>query len=88
MSDLDDLDRPVWGAEQIGRLAGLLKPDGTVDTRKTFYALEEGYLNADKVGRRWTSTPRRIRKFFSGLKDETGWKPNLTEEQKKKLQAA
>ncbi len=65
MTDLE-LDTPIWGAEAIGRLAGVFKPDGTVDIRRTFYLLEADYLDADKVGRRWTSTPRRIRRQFAG----------------------
>jgi hypothetical protein len=28
--------------------------------------LEEGHLPADKCGRDWVTTPRRLRKHFSG----------------------
>jgi hypothetical protein len=62
----NDSDVPVWGAEAIGRIAGVLKDDGSVDLRRTFYLLESGYLDADKFGRRWASTPRRIRRRFTG----------------------
>jgi len=61
-----ELDTPIWGAKPIGREAGLLKSDGKVDLRKTFYALEAGYLDADKIGRHWVTTPRRIRRQFAG----------------------
>jgi len=64
--DNSDLDRPIWGAEEIGREAGLIDENGIVDTRKAFYLLERGLLPATKVGRQWTSTPRRIRRVFAG----------------------
>jgi hypothetical protein len=62
----DDLDRPLWGAEAIGREARLLDKAGNVDTRKTYYGLENRYLDADKYGQLWVSTPRRIRRAFAG----------------------
>ena len=62
----DHLDRPIYGAEPIGREANLLKDDGSVDLRKVYHALERGYLDADKFGRLWASTPRRIRRTFAG----------------------
>jgi hypothetical protein len=63
---LDDPDRPIWGAEAIGREAGLVDADGNVDVRKTFYLLEKGLLPAVKVGRQWSTTPRRLRGVFAG----------------------
>jgi hypothetical protein len=62
----NDLDRPLWGAEAIAREANLLDDNGDVDTRKAFYLLEKGLLPATKIGRLWTSTPRRIRRVFAG----------------------
>jgi hypothetical protein len=62
----NDLDRPIFGAEPIGREANLVDKDGNVDLRKTYYALERGYLDANKFGRTWVSTPRRIRRQFAG----------------------
>jgi hypothetical protein len=61
-----NLDRPLWGAEAIGREANVVDDDGNVDLRKTFYLLEKGRLPGTKVGRLWTSTPRRIRRIFAG----------------------
>jgi hypothetical protein len=60
------LDEPLYGAESIGRAAHLFDDDGNVDIRKTYYALEKGYIDADKFGRLWVSTPRRIRRAFAG----------------------
>jgi hypothetical protein len=54
-TEIDDLDRFVYGAENIGRVINL-------DARKTFYALEAGYIDADKFGTRWRSTKRRLLK--------------------------
>ena len=62
----DKLDTPLYGAEAIGRAAHLLNEDGDVDTRNTYYVLERGYIDADKFGRQWVSTPRRIRRAFMG----------------------
>jgi hypothetical protein len=62
----DDLDRPLWGAEQIGRAAGLLNDDGTVDLRKVYYHLENKHLPADKAGKQWISSTRRILRVFTG----------------------
>jgi hypothetical protein len=66
MQDDQLLDRPIWGAEAIGREAGCLDDKGNVDLRRTFYLLEKGLLPAVKVGRQWSSTPRRLRRFFAG----------------------
>jgi hypothetical protein len=61
-----NLDRPIWGAEKIGEEAGLVDEAGNVDLRRTFYALERGHIPAEKKGRLWVSTPRRIRRAFAG----------------------
>ena len=50
---IDPLDRPVWGAEDIGKIANR-------GVRQTFNLLETGKIDAAKVGRVWTSTPRKI----------------------------
>lgn len=50
---IDPLDRPVWGAEDIGKIANR-------GVRQTFYLLETGKIDAAKGGRVWTSTPRRV----------------------------
>jgi hypothetical protein len=71
--DKDPLDRWVYGAENIGAEADLYVRDKNgeivldengnrkVDVRKAHYALEKGYISAEKFGRLWRSTPRRIR---------------------------
>ena len=41
MSD-ENLDRPIYGAEAIGREAHLLDDKGDVDVRKAYHALERG----------------------------------------------
>lgn len=60
-----ELDRPLLGAHAIGRAAHLFTRKGRVDIRKTFYALEKGYIDADKFGRRWVTT-LRIRSAYVG----------------------
>jgi hypothetical protein len=61
MTASDDLDRLIWGAEKIGAAAGLFLPNGSVDLDATYYKLKRGYLPAQKVGRQYVSTSRRIR---------------------------
>jgi hypothetical protein len=65
-SNNDDLDLPIWGAEAIGRCAGVFADDGSVDLRRTFYLLEKRLLPADKFGRIWASNasshPTRFRR--------------------------
>jgi hypothetical protein len=62
----DDLDRPLWNAEAIGRYANILHEDGNVDIRRTYYLLEKKLLPGSKVGQHWVSTPRRLRSVYAG----------------------
>jgi len=55
----DDLDRPIWGVKAIAIAANLT-------TRQTYHALEKGHLPASKAGRKWVTTPRRLRAVFAG----------------------
>jgi hypothetical protein len=57
-SDLDELDKPVWGAEAIGALIG--KPRAA-----TFHLLETGKIPARRIGRQWVTTKRRLREHFN-----------------------
>jgi hypothetical protein len=57
---LDPLDMFIYGARAIAAAANLRTDDGEPDERAAFHALESGYLDADKFGRRWRSTTRRI----------------------------
>jgi hypothetical protein len=54
-----DLDTPIWGARDIG--AVLNRPP-----RKTYYLLEAGLLPAEKVGKSWVSTRRRLLALVQG----------------------
>jgi hypothetical protein len=47
------LDRPVWGAENFASIINR-------SVSQTFNLLERGKLDATKVDRLWTSTPRRL----------------------------
>lgn len=48
-----DLDTPVWGAAAIARVINRSE-------RATFHALEKRLLPAEKVGKIWVSTPRKL----------------------------
>jgi hypothetical protein len=50
---MDDLDKPVWGAAAF---ADIINQKIT----QTNYLLSQRRLDADKVGRKWVSTPRRL----------------------------
>jgi hypothetical protein len=62
----DYLDRPLLGVEQIGRVARFVDERGRVDKPKTRRALALGYLDGDKFGKMWASTPRRVLRSFTG----------------------
>lgn len=57
-SDLD-LDAPVWGAENFGSVI-------KCNTRQVNHLLRTGRLDANKVGTRWVSTARRLRRSILG----------------------
>jgi hypothetical protein len=48
-----DLDGLVWGAAAIAKIVNR-------NVRQTFHLLEQGHLDADKVGGLWSSSPRRL----------------------------
>jgi hypothetical protein len=66
----DPLDRPVYGAANIARVVGL-------SINQTYLALEKRYLDADKFGRRWVSTPRRLKRVATVSPD---WRPRKSNE--------
>ena len=55
----DHLDLPIWGVEAIAAATNLTP-------RQAYHALEKGYLPAGKAGRKWFTTPRRLRTRFAG----------------------
>ena len=59
---MDDLDLPVYGARAIALVLNLRRDNGEPNERRAFYMLEKGYVDADKIGETWTSTPRRLLK--------------------------
>jgi hypothetical protein len=56
----DHLDLPVYGVPAIAKELNLFDENGAPDTRRCYYMLERGYVDASKLGRIWTSTPRRL----------------------------
>lgn len=62
MFDIPDRDRWVYGAQKIGEYVNIRDADGNVDIAKTLYALSKGHIDAEKFGRIWRSTPRRLLK--------------------------
>ena len=61
---VDAMDRPVWGAEAIGRVIERSEAE-------TFYLLANDLIDASKVGGRWTSTPRRRLNSLASDRDKT-----------------
>jgi hypothetical protein len=62
---LDPLDLPVFGAAKMARILNVVDDDGELDIRRMFYILEKGFVDADKAGGQWVSTPRRLRDSFA-----------------------
>ena len=52
---LDDLDKPIKGAEAIRAARGYIET-----LQQTFYALENGHIPARKRGRFWETTLRQL----------------------------
>ncbi len=61
-----DLDAPIWGALNIARGANLVDKRGKPRLRAAYHLLESKRLPADKVGKTWVSTLRRLRSVASG----------------------
>jgi hypothetical protein len=55
-------DEPVYGAASIAEILNLLDANGKPDLTRAYHVLESGYVDADKMGRRWWSTRRRLLK--------------------------
>jgi hypothetical protein len=62
----DLLDLPCWGARDIAVAANLVDKRGKPRVRAAYHLLEKGLLPADKVGRTYVSTPRRLRSIANG----------------------
>jgi hypothetical protein len=62
----DNPDIPIWGARAIAIAAGLVDKRGKPRTRAAYHLLEKKLLPADKVGRTFVSTPRRLRSVANG----------------------
>jgi hypothetical protein len=48
-----DLDLPIWGATAIAEVLN-------VPVRRSYWLLENKLVPAERVGRRWVSTRRRL----------------------------
>ena len=57
--NIDDLDKPIWGAAAFAQII-------EKNVTQTNYLLSKRLLDADKVGRQWVSTPRRLLAQFAG----------------------
>jgi hypothetical protein len=55
----DSLDTPVWGATEIAKI---LKRS----ERATYRLLEEGHVDAERLGHQWVSTKRRLLRRIAG----------------------
>ncbi len=57
--EIDNLDRPVWGCAAIAEIVE--RPISVV-----FYLLSKRLLDADKIGKQWVTTRRRLLNQFAG----------------------
>jgi hypothetical protein len=62
-TEIDDptLDEPLYGAKAIGKCRYVQRNE-----TQTKYLLSNGLLDADKRGRLWVTTPRRLRDQLAG----------------------
>jgi hypothetical protein len=60
--EIDNDDLPIVGAEPIAKALKL-------PLRKTYYFLERGLIDADKFGRQYVTTLRRLKNQFAGRTD-------------------
>ena len=65
-----DPDRPVWGARAIALAAGLVDKHGKPRVRAAYHLLAVGLLPADRIGKSYISTPRRLRAIANGEASE------------------
>jgi hypothetical protein len=56
---MSDDDRPIWGAENIGKEINRTK-------KQVFHLVETGRLKVPKVGKHLVSTPRKLRRLMFG----------------------
>jgi hypothetical protein len=57
---LEDSDAPIYGAADIAIVLNLFNDEGEPDARAAYHAAAAGHVNVSKLGRAWTSTPRRL----------------------------
>jgi hypothetical protein len=60
-----DIDEPLWGAAAIAPVIGK-------SLTQTNYLLGRGLIDADKIGRQWVSTRRRLLSQFIGRQANSG----------------
>ncbi len=58
-SPTENLDAPIWGAARIAAEIGK-------NETQTNYLLLKRRIDADKIGRQWVTTRRRLLNQFSG----------------------
>ncbi len=61
-----DPDALLWGVRNIALGANLIDKDGKPQVGKAYHLLQKGKLPADKIGRSYVSTARRLRSIASG----------------------
>ena len=62
----ENLDLPIWGARAIAIGVGLVDKRGKPRVRTAYHLLEKKRLPADKVGKQYVSTLRRLRSIANG----------------------
>jgi hypothetical protein len=61
-----DPDANIWGAEAIAIAANVVDENGKPDLNAAYYLLKRKLLPANKVGKKYVSTLRRLRAVGSG----------------------
>ena len=61
-----DLDTPIWGARALALAVRLVDKRGKPRERAAYHLLASKKLPAEKVGKTYVSTPRRLRSIATG----------------------
>ena len=65
-SQSDHRDRPIWGAKNIAIAAGLVDKRGKPRVRAAFHLLKTKKLPAEKIGKSYVSSQRRLESIAGG----------------------
>ena len=71
--ETEDIGRDLLdGAREIGVELDWMKPNGQVNERRVYYALERGYIPAFKIGKKWCARRSELAARLTARKAKAG----------------